>query len=76
MNNYFEHKYMDSRTKFIKYTFADNYSADSGGWVKDTKQESAMNEFDLWLNSVKAMAWDEGYNSNSGLIEEPNPYRK
>ena len=52
----------------------------SPSWVTLAEESERYEEFDRWLDSVKAEAWDEGYeaarDSVNALDQPQNPYRK
>lgn len=46
-------------------------------WQSCTGVESRAKEFDGWLNSIKALAWQDGIDDgNLGMYRNDNPYRE
>ena len=39
-------------------------------------EEDTREAFDAWLNSIRAEAWDEGYDVGDRGQRDPNPYRE
>jgi len=49
----------------------------SPSWVTLAEESERYEEFDRWLDSVKAEAWDEGWNAGASWPQDDtNPYRK
>ena len=52
----------------------------SAKWAQlEQAPSEAKAEFDLWLNEVKAQAWEEGWAKGAGSPDDlsaPNPYVK
>lgn len=48
-------------------------------WYEQSERQSVA-EFDRWLDSVRAEAWEEGYYATEGLghheVEASNPYEE
>lgn len=51
---------------------------DAVSFIERRGDEVAAAEFDRWLNTVRAEAWDEGYDAApmGGRPRQENPYRK
>lgn len=72
----------------VRFAYTDRRDFDSQIGLGDGPgDEEAGAEFDRWLASVKAEAWDEGHSAGetdmfthymhgAGHPETPNPYRK